>query len=257
MVLVDRGVGGGGPGFSDGANDRGAVGGGGAGRVAGGALGWTGLGSAAVGQPGAHPVIGGLHARTDVHRAGPNGQPAVLEPDRTPHGLGDRRGGGHHRLGIGREVDGCLAGAVGILGLFARPLAGPARGSCVAFEDPRQCPAVRRSGDRECRLAAGGRRARLVDGARFPRARSVRRRRLGRTPRPHQYPAVDRRLVGRLREPGAGADQSVVGLATPEDLAVGVSVGDDLAGLDRDGHRPRPVEPAADVGLATRRRSPH
>ena len=39
--------------------------------------------------------------------------------------------------------------------------------------------------------------------------------------------------MGRLREPGAGADQPVVGLATPADLAVGASLGDDLAGLDR------------------------
>jgi len=128
VVCGDRGVGGGGPSFSDGANDRGAVGGGGTGRVDGGALGWTGVGSTAVGEPGAHPVIGGLHARTDVDRSGPDRQPAVLEPDRTPHGLGDRRGGGPHRLGAVREIDGRLAGAGRVLGVFARPLAGSARG---------------------------------------------------------------------------------------------------------------------------------
>lgn len=159
MVLSDGGLGGGGPGFGDRADDRGAVGGGGAGRVAGGALGWTGVGSVAVGESGTHPVNGGLHARTNVDRAGPNGQPAVLEPAGAPHRLGDRRGRGPHRLGTGREVDGRLTGAVGVLGVFARPLAGPARGSGVARAYPPQCSAVRRGGDRGCRLAAGGRRA--------------------------------------------------------------------------------------------------
>ena len=89
--------------------------------------------------------------------------------------------------------------------------------------------------------------------------------------------------MGRLCEPRAGADEPAVGLATPADLAVGVSVGDDPSGFDRgavgisvlaqvlpypcgpadggaggsdrDGHRPRRVEPAANVGLAARRRN--
>jgi len=126
VVCGDRGLGGGGPGFSDGANDRGAVGSGGTRRVDGGALGRAGVGSAAVGEPGAHPVIGGLHARTDVDRAGPDGRTAILEPDRTPHGLDHRQGRGPHRLGAVREVDGGLASAVGVLGIFARPLAGSA-----------------------------------------------------------------------------------------------------------------------------------
>ena len=126
MVCGDRGLGGGGSGFGNGADDRGAVGGGGTRRVAGGALGRAGVGSAAVGESGAHPVNGGLHARTDVDRAGPDRQPAVLEPSGAPHGLGDRRSGDPDRLGTGCEVDGCLTGAVGVLGVFARPLAGSA-----------------------------------------------------------------------------------------------------------------------------------
>ena len=126
MVCGDRGVGGGGPGFSDGANDRGAVGSGGTRRVDGGALGRAGADAATVGEPRTHPVNGRLHARTDVDRAGPDRQPSILEPDRTPHGLDDRRGRGPHRLGAVREVDGGLAGAVGILGIFAHPLAGSA-----------------------------------------------------------------------------------------------------------------------------------
>lgn len=125
----------------------------------------------------------------------------------------------------------------------------------------------------------------MVHGARFPRARSVRRRGRSRTAQPYQHSSVDRRLVGRLREPSACADQPAVSLATPEDLAVGISVGDDPGGFDRGavgisvlaqvlpypcgpadggtggpdggGHRPRPVGPTANVGLATRRRSPH
>jgi len=91
--------------------------------------------------------------------------------------------------------------------------------------------------------------------------------------------------VGRLRESGTGADEPAVGLATPADPAVGISVGDDPGGLDRGavgisvlaqilpdpcgpthgstggpdggGHGPRPVGPAANVGLAARRRNGH
>ena len=123
----------------------------------------------------------------------------------------------------------------------------------------------------------------MVHGARFPRARGVRRRGRSRTSQPYQHSCVDRCLVGRLREPRAGAYQPVVSLATPADPAVGVSVGHDPAGVyrgavgvsvlarilphprgpadggaggsDRDGHRPRRVEPAANVGLAARRRN--
>ena len=159
MVCGDRGLGGGGPGFSDGANDRGAVGGGGTRRVDGGALGRAGADAAAVGEPGAHPVNGGLHARTDVDRAGADGRTAILEPDRTPHGLDDGRGRGPHRLGAVRKVDGGLAGPVGVLGIFARPLAGSAGGSGVPVADSPQCGAVRRGGDRGCSAAAGGRRS--------------------------------------------------------------------------------------------------
>ncbi len=79
MVCSDRGVGRGGPGLGIRADDRGAVGGGGTGRVDGGALGWTSVGSAAVGEPGSHPVIGRLHARTDVDRAGPDVKGSVLD----------------------------------------------------------------------------------------------------------------------------------------------------------------------------------
>lgn len=159
MVCGDRGVGRGGPGSGDWVDDCGAVGGGGTGRIDGGALGRIGADAAAVGEPETHPVAGRLHARAVFDRAGPDGRDAVLEPDRTPHGLVHRRGRGTDRLGDVREIDGRLAGAGGVLGIFARPLAGPARGSGVAFENPRQCGAIRRGGDRGCRPTAGGRRA--------------------------------------------------------------------------------------------------
>ena len=81
MVCSDRCVGGGGPGSGDHVDDRGSVGGGGTGRIVGGALGRVGVGSVALGEPGTHPVVGRLHAGAVVDRAGPDGRDAVLEPD--------------------------------------------------------------------------------------------------------------------------------------------------------------------------------
>lgn len=90
-------------------------------------MGWAGLGPAAVGESRTHPADGLMHARTGIDRAGTDGRPAVLEPAGASDGLGDGRSRGPDRLGVGRQIDGRLARAVGVLGVCARSLAGTAR----------------------------------------------------------------------------------------------------------------------------------